>query len=530
MILYTTTLAICVLFTFIVCEDVPVIKIPAGFYGIPYAKAPVGDLRFQEPQKVPPWAGVWIANNTRLTCVQVDHVPEPPGGRYQGDEDCLYVNVFFPGKKPQTKDLLDVIVFIHGGGFMFGSMNNHGAKFLMDRDVVLVTMNYRLGVFGFLSTEDEAVPGNNGLKDQVLALEWIHNNILYFGGNPNSVTLTGLSAGAASVHFHYLSPLSRGLFHRGISMSGTALGPSKMQENALEKARIIGAHLGCTQESTKSLISCMNQRPTQEIVEAIKVLRLWLYYPYSPIAAVVETKGDNKFLTDQPWSLLATGNFHDLPWLNSVTSAEGLYPGAEFWEKDEYIVELETKWNYLIPHILDYNYTIPREQRDFISETIKKIYLANEVLSRDNFMKFINIISDRMFCISAENAATLQAERSKSEVYYYYFNYIGEEKESDTESFTGSKEKLGTAHGDDTMFVFSNPSKSKETLSKNDKEIKNILLNIWTSFAKSKCEYRKKTGFSTATRCKRKWVSSLINKYIEILYKYGTRCKTSKHL
>lgn len=111
-------------------------------------------------------------------------------------------------------------------------------------------------------------------------------------------------------------------------MSGTALGPSKMQENALEKARIIGAHLGCTQESTKSLISCMNQRPTQEIVEAIKVLRLWLYYPYSPLAAVVETKGDNKFLTDQPWSLLATGNFHDLPWLNSVTSAEGLYPGA----------------------------------------------------------------------------------------------------------------------------------------------------------------------------------------------------------
>lgn len=119
---------------------------------------------------------------------------------------------------------------------MFGSMNNHGAKFLMDRDVVLVTMNYRLGVFGncsrmyekhllffcwlgFLSTEDEAVPGNNGLKDQVLALEWIHNNILYFGGNPNSVTLTGLSAGAASVHFHYLSPLSRGITITKLSRS-----------------------------------------------------------------------------------------------------------------------------------------------------------------------------------------------------------------------------------------------------------------------------------------------------------------------
>lgn len=111
-------------------------------------------------------------------------------------------------------------------------------------------------------------------------------------------------------------------------MSGTALGPSKMQENALGKARIIAAHLGCTQKSTKRMVQCMKQRPTRAIAESIKALRPWLYYPYSPLAAVVEEKGSHKFLTAQPWTLLANEKFHDLPWINSVTATEGLYPGA----------------------------------------------------------------------------------------------------------------------------------------------------------------------------------------------------------
>lgn len=126
--------------------------------------------------------------------------------------------------------IYDVIVYIHGGAFMFGSGAMYGHKYILDRDVIYVSLNYRLGplgekigriyynnvlqtskISGFLSTEDTVLPGNNGLKDQLLALKWIKENIRYFGGNPESITLTGMSAGGASAHIHYISPLSQGI-------------------------------------------------------------------------------------------------------------------------------------------------------------------------------------------------------------------------------------------------------------------------------------------------------------------------------
>lgn len=145
-----------------------------------------------------------------------------------GTEDCLYVNIYTP--KIHAK--LDVIVYIHGGAFMFGSGAIYQPHILLDKNVVYVTLNYRLGplgraicnlrrerdkflwnwISGFLSTEDDVSPGNNGLKDQILALKWVKENIQYFGGNPNSITITGTSAGGASVHFHTLTKESRGIY------------------------------------------------------------------------------------------------------------------------------------------------------------------------------------------------------------------------------------------------------------------------------------------------------------------------------
>src|SRR5699024_71807 len=118
-----------------------------------------------------------------------------------GDEDCLHINVYVPRTTLTHQDSLDVIVHIHGGAYMYGAGHFYSQPtLLMDREVVLVTFNYRLGILGFLSTEDIVVPGNNGLKDQAVALQWVKNNIASFGGNPNSITLTGLSAGGSSVH------------------------------------------------------------------------------------------------------------------------------------------------------------------------------------------------------------------------------------------------------------------------------------------------------------------------------------------
>lgn len=179
----------------------------ASFEGIPYAEPPTGKLRFERPVKKGKWNGTWEATN-QISCIQYYHYTEPGDDFVKGDEDCLYVNVY--SANTEAEKLLPVIIFIHGGAFMFNSGTTYGPKILMNRDLVYVTFNYRLGPLGFLSTEDEIVPGNNGIRDQILALEWIQTNIECFGGDPDSITLTGMSAGGASVQLHFMSPLSEG--------------------------------------------------------------------------------------------------------------------------------------------------------------------------------------------------------------------------------------------------------------------------------------------------------------------------------
>ncbi|CAG7716301.1 unnamed protein product [Allacma fusca] len=193
------------------------------FLGIPYAKPPIGKLRFESPQPAEKWDGILSATEFGAECKGFEFMME---GSIQGDESCLFLNVMTPKLKDNSSTsgkLLPVLVYIHGGAFHMRSGKGFGGKFLMDEDIVLVTINYRLGIFGFLNTDDSVIKGNMGLKDQVLALKWIQANIDLFGGDRNQVTIMGPSAGGASVHMLMLSPMGKGLFHRGISTGCEAL-------------------------------------------------------------------------------------------------------------------------------------------------------------------------------------------------------------------------------------------------------------------------------------------------------------------
>lgn len=243
-----------------------------------------------------------------------------------GDEDCLYLNIYTPKIDPNAN--LDVIFFIHGGCFMFNYAGFQGPEYLLDKDVVYVSVNYRLGPLGFLSTEDDVVPGNNGMKDQIFALEWVKKYIKYFGGNPNSITITGMSAGGASVHFHYLSPKSRGLFHRGISQSGTLLNPWVLTEKPLEKAKKLAALLGCSTKTNEKMIECLKWRSGRQIVQSVKEFQPWLYNPYTPFGIVVDSWATDPVLPQHPYVLMKEKKVADLPWLASFTSSEGLYPAS----------------------------------------------------------------------------------------------------------------------------------------------------------------------------------------------------------
>ncbi|KAB7496322.1 Carboxylesterase NlhH [Armadillidium nasatum] len=167
---------------------------------------------------------------------------------------------------------LPVMVFIHGGGFMAGGADFYPPYALMNRDIVLVTIQYRLGIFGFLSTEDSEMPGNMGLKDQQLALKWIKENIESFGGDSNRITIFGESAGGASVHYHILSPGSKGLFNRAILQSGTAFCPWASNNNHRKFAIEAGREFGCfIDNGTEKYLECMqNVNPRYLILAAVK--------------------------------------------------------------------------------------------------------------------------------------------------------------------------------------------------------------------------------------------------------------------
>ncbi len=138
----------------------------------------------------------------------------------------------------------------------------------MNKDVIFVSFNHRHGVLGFLSTEDEVVAGNMGLKDQVMVLRWVKHHIRAFGGDSNKVTLFGSSSGGASVHYHYLSPMTTGLFHRGISLSGTALMPWAQAQASREKALILGKLMNCTTNDVKEMVQCLRDKPARLLFEA----------------------------------------------------------------------------------------------------------------------------------------------------------------------------------------------------------------------------------------------------------------------
>src|SRR6218665_2823023 len=203
----------------------------ATFLGVPYARPPVGKLRFRPTEPVEPWTLVRNAHSLPPPCIQPAYTQKLFPVHILSEnisEDCLYLNIWSPlsvsGKVATNATRKSVIVFIHCGLFTIGSIgvDEYDGKALSALgDVIVVTIQYRLGVYGFLDLDHDLVPGNMGLLDQLQALKWIGQNIVHFGGDPNSVTLFGTSAGAISIGCHMFSPRASPLFHRVILQSGS---------------------------------------------------------------------------------------------------------------------------------------------------------------------------------------------------------------------------------------------------------------------------------------------------------------------
>ena len=244
------------------------------FRGIPYATAPVGPLRWQPPVPPPRWTAVRDATKPGLRCIQ-DIRADPDFGLPTG-EDCLNLTVWTPsGATP--RDPRPVMVWIHGGGFLNGSSDIYNARWLATRgDVVVVTVNYRLGALGFLAHpaltgSGGQAPGNYGLADQQAALRWVHDNIADFGGDPAKVTIAGESAGAISVCDHLVAPESAGLFRAAILQSGPCQAQAALP--AAEKISVdYAARAGCP--NRPSVQQCLRGLPPDRLIGGPPYVRI----------------------------------------------------------------------------------------------------------------------------------------------------------------------------------------------------------------------------------------------------------------
>ncbi|XP_008543574.1 carboxylic ester hydrolase [Microplitis demolitor] len=454
-----------------------------AFEGIPYARAPIEDLRFKPPQKIKPWTGDLIAIKTGSPCTQYIHEQIDTRERIIGAEDCLYLNIYKPVIELTKK--IPVIIWIHGGAFQWHMEANDGQftrpDYLMDRDVIFVSFSYRVGPLGFLSTGDDHISGNMGLKDQSMAIRWVNENIEAFGGDSENISLFGLSAGGVSVHYHYLTPLSRGLFKRGISFSGTALNSWGITEEAAEKGKKVAIIVGCPSLSTEEMVKCLRARPARQIALTVMHFMPWLYNPMTPFGPVVEKPtSESPFITSYPIDIINNNEAYDAPWITGVVSEEGLYPGAEFCANEKLLKELDARWDALAPFILDYNYTIPLSKQVQVGRKIRRHYIGDKQIDDNTAMSIIHMIGDRLYTADSIKAAKLMAKKNKNPVFYYYFTYKGAESVSHV--MTRTKKDWGVAHGDDSYFVIASPAKNPTTTVE-DRSMQRELLDFWISFA-----------------------------------------------
>lgn len=292
-----------------------------SYLGIPYARPPVDELRFEPPQ---PW--IQNASESRVEYTELSDICPQRRWRigYLGSEDCLYLNVYTPIQLTATKpptSLLPVFLWIHGGSYNLGSSSSdvNGPQPIIERDVIVVTVNYRLGPLGFLSMPEANITGNNGLKDQQLAMRWVSENIASFGGDRNAITLVGWSAGSSSVSFHLYTESSRGLFSRAILMSGVMNNHWAYFDYPRFCNALLFQNLNVTEykyETIKSVLKSLEAHRFLQRHESFEG------FGFNQSCFIPTWESVDNFLVDQPSKLLQSTPPNDVPIMVGCTVLE----------------------------------------------------------------------------------------------------------------------------------------------------------------------------------------------------------------
>jgi para-nitrobenzyl esterase len=421
-----------------------------AFMGLPYAAAPVGDLRWKAPQPVAAWKGVRDATKFGAHCAQGRVFDDMVFQDGEASENCLFLNVYTPANATD-KSKLPVMFWIHGGGYSGGGSSEprHNGDFMPLKGVVLVTINYRLGVFGFLATADLAkeahgVAGNYGLADMVAALQWVKVNIGQFGGNPGNVTIFGESAGSFAVSTLMASPAARGLFHKAIGESGGAFGGSLAYDSLEKREKVDGewvASLGV--KSLKELRAL----PTEKVLEATK----------SKGAVGFPPDIDGKVLTEPIETTYAAGRQAHVPLLAGWNRDEGSFFGERGMTA--------TQWKAMAAGLFKERST------EFL-----KLYPGDT--DAQALRSAIDYGGDSFIAFSTWKWLEAHRKTGASPVYRYHFELPA----------LPSKYHPGTFafHSDDIEYIFGTlDTRPGETVRPEDRKLSNQFMSYWTNFAKT---------------------------------------------
>jgi len=374
------------------------IALPSGihvFRGIPYAQPPLDELRWRPPQPVTPWTGVRPVGRFAAQCTQMRVFDDMVFRNSGVSEDCLYLNVWTPA--PSTTSHLPVLVYFYGGGFVAGdgSEYRYDGESLAKKGIVVVTMSYRLGVFGFLAhpeltaESENHASGNYALLDQVQALRWVQRNVAAFGGDPDGVTIGGESAGSFSVSALMASPLTKGLFRGAIGESGSLLGPwspSSLAEGE-DAGRTLGERVGA------GSLAALRALPTMELLLAAS-------RPGMPRAGVVV---DGYFLPRSADEIFAAGEQAHVPLLvgwNSQESGYGALVGSQALTHESYVAAVRRLYGAAAPDVLA-AYPDSTDAMRLESATA--------------------LASDRFMGLSTWKWAEMQRRTGQAPVYRYYY-------------------------------------------------------------------------------------------------------------
>lgn len=458
------------------------------FLGIPYAKPPVQDRRFARPEQYGIFSSPYNATFHRPHCLQTPYYVHLEA--FEKSEDCLYLNIYVPGDEISTKNNFPVMIYIHGGSFALGGADIYSGDTLSAfNDVITVTINYRLGVFGFLSDGTESA-GNFGLWDMKMAIHWVHDHISAFGGDPTRVTLFGNSAGGAAVMYQAMNPQNKRLIHRVIAQSGSNLAYWALQRNTQNRCIQYSASVGCDAGNRKYILICLRSKHAD-------VLQVNTYHFVPSV--------DDDFVLDEPSKLLSTDSpardfFAEIDFMNGVTSTDGsvaIYSLIRLLQ--EASINITTgvpmsifKKVYIPTRVVRLLGEVPKATMESVMhQYIDWSHPNDDAIVRE---KMLELESDVSFFVPAIDGSmkhhSLQIEGKRSKSYLYVFDH--------KPSFVPKPLWLkGAKHTMEVAYVFGLHKSLERKLiddlgandplnvTKGDIKLSKYLMTVWSNFAKS---------------------------------------------